>query len=205
MMHARPTAVSKYAVVDVTGFLTHIPTMRFRIFIFAAALALPAGVEGQGSSALKPLALPDGAPMRCAVAAASNGAKPLPPGHVKLEYYFGNATDPERGVTVLFDSVGRAAQLNELTFEARNGGELLIHGVAVAFDSTGAAEGFHSVRGRDAPPPSANLALPILTAEDRARARALADWLEKNRCDREGSKPAAAKPEAPTPAASRPR
>lgn len=161
--------------------------MRFPLLLAAAAAALPSVARAQGTAALKPLALPDGVPMRCAVSAA-NAAKPLPPKHVKLEYYFGNEKDPERGVTVLFDSAGRAVQLNELTFETRSGGELLIHGITVAFDSTGSAEGFHSVRTRAAPAPNPNAALPILTPEDRAKARELANWLEKNRCDSKGEK-----------------
>jgi hypothetical protein len=161
--------------------------MRYQLLLVAAAVALPAIASAQGTAALKPLAVPDGAPMRCSVPPA-NGAKPLPPKHMKLEYYFGNQTDPERGVTVLFDSAGRAVQLNELTFETRTGGELLIHGITVAFDSTGSAEGFHSVRTRAAPPPSPNAALPILTPDDRTKARELANWLEKNRCDSKGEK-----------------
>lgn len=161
--------------------------MRFQLLIAAAAVALPSIASAQGTGSLKPLAMPDGAPMRCAVSSA-NASKPLPPKHVKLEYYFGNEKDPERGVTVLFDSAGRAVQLNELTFETRSGGELLIHGITVAFDSTGSAEGFHSVRTAAAPAPNPNAALPILTPEDRARARELANWLEKNRCDAKGEK-----------------
>lgn len=161
--------------------------MRFQTLLIALTIALPASAAAQGRAALSPLAVPDGAPMRCAVSPA-NAAKPLPPKHVKLEYYFGNEKDPERGVTVLFDSAGRAVQLNELTFETRSGGELLIHGITVAFDSTGSAEGFHSVRTRAAPAPNPNAALPILTPEDRAKARELANWLEKNRCDSKGEK-----------------
>lgn len=162
--------------------------MRYQLILLAAAFALPSIASAQGPGSLKPLAMPDGAPMRCAIAASSSGAKPLPPKHVKLEYYFGNAKDPERGVTVLFDSAGRAVQLNEITFETRSGGELLIHGITVAFDSTGSPEGFHSVRTRAAPAPNPNGALPILTPEDRAKARELANWLEKNRCDSKGEK-----------------
>ena len=160
--------------------------MRFQTLLIAAAVAFPTVAAAQGNAALGPLAMPDGAPMRCAVATSANGAKPLPPKHVKLEYYFGNEKDPERAVTVVFDSAGRAVQLNELTFETRAGRELLIHGIAVAFDSTGSAEGFHSVRARAAPAPNPNAALPILSAEDRGKARALANWLEKHRCDVKG-------------------
>ena len=161
--------------------------MRFQLLLVAAAVVLPSIARAQGTGALKPLAMPDGAPMRCTVASA-NAAKPLPPKHVKLEYYFGNEKDPERGVTVLFDSAGRAVQLNELTFETRSGGELLIHSITVGFDSTGSAEGFHSVRTAAASAPNPNAALPILTPEDRAKARELANWLEKNRCDVKGEK-----------------
>lgn len=161
--------------------------MRFQLLLVAAAGALPSIASAQGRAALRPLAVPNGAPMRCTVVPA-HGAKPLPRKHVKLEYYFGNAKDPERGVTVLFDSAGRAVQLNELTFETRTGGELLIHAIAVAFDSTGSAEGFRSVRTRAAPAPTPNAALPILSLEDRGRARELANWLEKHRCDAKGEK-----------------
>ena len=160
--------------------------MRIQSLLIAAAVVFPTVVAAQGSAALGPLAVPDGAPMRCAVAALASGAKPLPPKHVKLEYYFGDPKDPERGITVVFDSAGRAVQLNELTFETRGGRELLIHGITVAFDSTGSAEGFHSVRTRTAPAPNPNAALPILSPEDRAKARELANWLEKHRCDAKG-------------------
>lgn len=159
--------------------------MRIQLLLAALAVALPSIASSQGTAALKPLAVPGGVPMRCTVPSA-NGTKPLPPKHVKLEYYFGNEKDPERGVTVLFDSAGRAVQLNELTFEPRTGGELLIHGITVAFDSTGSAEGFHSVRTRAAPAPNPNSALPILSPEDRVKARELANWLEKHRCDSKG-------------------
>lgn len=190
-----PTIFATHGLPAMTTSFTRVPTTRIHACILAAAMTLPAIAAAQGNAALEPLAVPDGAPMRCAVAAASGGAKPLPPKHAKLEYYFGDTNDPERGVTVLFDSAGRAVQLNELTFQTRNGGELLIHGITVAFDSTGSAEGFHSVRRRSAPPPHPDLALPILTIEERARARALADWLERHRCDRDVPKPVAPKPE----------
>ena len=155
-------------------------------------LLLGGRIDAQERRALEPLAIPDGAPIRCRVY-TDIPKDPSGSAGRGFEFAIGRPLEDERVIVAAFDSVGRPRFLTEMVTHWSESGELAIHSVAARFADDSVVAGFHQRSrrdGRTAPQPPHDAAavagapMPALSADERRQAVTLAAWLWARRCGR---------------------